>query len=122
MTDEEKRLLLKEMGGKSNVNIALLSTKSFIQLFRSGGFESYKMTLIIANQMSRILLGRGLMFELNTALVKSASLLTGPFALAVTGVWTAIDMSGPAYKVTMPCVIHIAMLRKKVNRKRFKFW
>lgn len=122
MTDEEKRLLLKEMGGKSNVNIALLSTKSFIQLFRSGGFGSYKMTLIIANQMSRALLGRGLMFATNTALVKSASLLTGPFALAVTGVWTAIDMSGPAYKVTIPCVIHVAMLRKKVNRKRFKFW
>lgn len=55
MTDEEKQSLLKEMGGKSNVNIALLSTKSFIQLFRSGGFGSYKMTLIIANQMSKML-------------------------------------------------------------------
>ncbi|MGP5135297.1 YaaW family protein [Psychrobacter cibarius] len=122
MTNEEKQLLLKEMGGKSNINIALLSTKSFLTLFRTGGFASYQMTLIIANQMSRMLLGRGLMFATNTALMKSASLITGPFALAVTSVWSAIDMSGPAYKVTIPCVIHIAMLRKKVNRKRFKFW
>ena len=122
MTNEEKQLLLKEIGGKSNINIALLSTKSFMTLFRSGGFASYQMTLIIANQMSRMLLGRGLMFATNTALVKSASLLTGPFAFAVAGAWTAIDMSGPAYKVTIPCVIHVAMLRKKINQKRFKFW
>ena len=80
-TNEEKQLLLKEMGGNSNINIALLSTKSFLTLFRTGGFASYQMTLIIANQMSRMLLGRGLMFATNTALMKSASLITGPFAL-----------------------------------------
>ncbi|WP_417881345.1 hypothetical protein [Vibrio sp.] len=52
------------------------------------------------------------MFATNTTVVRTASVLAGPVAWAITGVWTAIDLAGPAYSVTIPSVIHIAMLRK----------
>ncbi|WP_338420424.1 hypothetical protein, partial [Aeromonas veronii] len=41
--------------------------------------------------------------------------LTGPIGWVISGVWAAVDLAGPAYKVTIPCVIHVAMLRKKLS-------
>ena len=44
-------------------------------------------------------------------LTKTASLLTGPIGWVITGLWTAIDLAGPAYRVTIPAVIQVAYLR-----------
>ncbi len=115
MSDEEKRELLKEMGGKGGLSKGGIATATFISIFRAGGFYSYQLTLIIANQIARAVLGRGLMLATNAGLVRVASVLAGPIGWAITGIWTAIDLAGPAYKVTIPCVIHVAMLRKKLN-------
>lgn len=115
MSDEEKRDLLKEMGGKGGLNKGGIATSAFIGIFRAGGFYSYQLTLIIANQIARAILGRGLMLATNAGLVRFASILAGPVGWAISGIWTAVDIAGPAYKVTIPCVIHVAMLRKKLN-------
>ena len=115
MTDDEKRELLKEMGTSGGLNAGGVSTAVFIGIFRAGGFYSYQLTLIIANQIARAMLGHGLKLATNAALARWAGVLTGPVGWAITGLWTAVDIAGPAYKVTIPCVIHIAMLRKKLN-------
>jgi uncharacterized protein YaaW (UPF0174 family) len=31
----------------------------------------------------------------------------------LTGLWTAVDIAGPAYRVTMPAVIQVALVRRK---------
>ena len=41
------------------------------------------------------------------------SILTGPIGWVITGLWTAIDIAGPAYRVTIPAVIEIVVLRQK---------
>lgn len=115
MSESEREDLLKEMGGKASLSKGGIATTTFITIFRAGGFYSYQLTLIIANQIARIVLGRGLMLATNAGIARTASILTGPIGWAITGVWTAIDIAGPAYKVTIPCVVHIAMLRKKLT-------
>lgn len=115
MSDSDKEELLKEMGGKLDKNVGGISTAAFIAIFRAGGFYSYQLTVIIANQIARIILGKGFQIATNAAITRTASILTGPIGWAITGIWTAIDLAGPAYKITIPCVIHIAMLRKKLN-------
>lgn len=115
MSDEDKQSLMDEMGGKGNLSKGGIATSAFVAIFRSGGFYSYQLTLIVANQIAKLVLGRGLMLATNATLMRTASVLTGPIGWAITGLWTAVDLAGPAYKVTIPCVIHIAMLRKKLN-------
>ncbi|MBC3832865.1 hypothetical protein H8K33_15250 [Undibacterium amnicola] len=115
MSDGEKRELLKEMGSKGGLDSGGISTAAFIAIFRAGGFYSYQLTLIIANQIARMILGHGLRIGANAAIARWASVLTGPIGWAISGIWTAIDLAGPAFKVTIPCVIHVAMLRKKLN-------
>lgn len=115
MSEDEKRELLSEMGSKGGVNAGGISTAAFISIFRAGGFYSYQLTLIIANQIARAILGHGLRLTTNVAVVRTTSILAGPIGWAISGIWLALDLAGPAYKVTIPCVIHVAMLRKKLN-------
>lgn len=84
-------------------------------IFKAGGLQSFKLTLVIANAISRSLLGYGLAFAGNAALVRAASLLTGPIGWALTGAWTAVDVAGPAYRVTIPAVVQVALLRKRLQ-------
>ena len=85
----------------------------FQAVFRAGGFKSYQLTLIIVNAVMKVLIGRGLSLAGNALLVRTMAVLTGPIGWIITGIWTAIDIAGPAYRVTIPAVIQVAYLRKK---------
>ena len=111
MTSEERQALLKEIGC-SNIPIGGAATSSFIAIFRLGGFSSYKVSLIIVNAIAKALLGRGLSLAANAALCKILSIATGPIGWVVGGVWTALDIASPAYRVTVPAVSYIAALRQ----------
>ncbi|MCF7355541.1 ubiquinol-cytochrome C chaperone family protein [Vibrio sp. CK2-1] len=112
MSEEEKAALFEELDYSGSAPKGAMASSALITLFRAGGFKSYQLTVIIANQIAKLILGRGLMFATNATVVRTASVLAGPVGWAITGVWTAIDLAGPAYSVTIPSVIHIAMLRK----------
>ncbi len=45
------------------------------------------------------------------------SIFAGPIGWMLTAIWTAIDIVGPAYRVTIPCVIQIAYMRIKTTYK-----
>lgn len=77
------------------------------------GFAAYRISVMVANAVAKKLLGRGLSLGANAALTRTVGALAGPVGWAITGIWTAYDLSGPAYRVTIPCVCHVAMLRYK---------
>lgn len=85
----------------------------FQAIFRAGGFKSYQLTLIIVNAVLKALIGRGLSFAGNATLTRTMAILTGPIGWAITGIWTAIDIASPAYRVTIPATICVAVLRQQ---------
>jgi len=114
MSPEELRELAESVGV---TNVALFTPEAmlgvFQAVFRAGGFKSYQLTVIIVNAVLRALIGRGLSFAGSAAMTRTIGILTGPIGWAVTGVWTALDIASPAYRVTIPTVIQIAALRQK---------
>lgn len=119
MSDEEKRALFQSMGIKG-YDIPLASTGAFImqQLLRHyGGFATYRISLIVANMVARALLGSGLSFATNAALSRTIGTLLGPIGWIATGVWLAVDIAGPAFRKTVPAVVHVAMLRQMLQRR-----
>ncbi len=78
---------------------------------RIGGFASYQVALIVANSVAKMLVGRGLALAANAGLTRAMSIFAGPVGWTLTGAWTIADLSGPAFRVTIPCVIQIACLR-----------
>ncbi|WP_373078117.1 DUF3944 domain-containing protein [Fusobacterium nucleatum] len=87
-------------------------------LIKAGGFGSYKITVIVANYITKFLFGRGLSFTTNAMLTKGLSLLIGSVGIGVTtGFWFAIgitDITGPAMRVTIPACVIVACLRKTI--------
>lgn len=117
MSDSEKQKLVEVAGNKSNIfGAGPASTAALLAAFNAGGFFSYQLTVIIANQVARTVLGSGLAFATNATLTRVAAIVTGPIGWAVAGAWTAVDIAGPAYKVTIPSVIQVAMIRAKLSQ------
>ena len=81
-----------------------------------GGFMSYQIAVIVANAVAKALLGRGLTLAGNAALTRAVGIFAGPIGWAVTALWTIIDATGPAYRVTIPSVIQVAYIRAKSNQ------
>jgi uncharacterized protein YaaW (UPF0174 family) len=121
LTDALEKMSPKELKDLAEAvgieNIGVLNAETFVgifqAIFRSGGFKSYQLTLIVVNSILKALIGRGLSFAGNAALTRTMAILTGPIGWVITGVWTAIDIASPAYRVTIPAVIQVAALRQK---------
>lgn len=114
MSPDEIKELAKALGLENTQFITKQTIlASFQMIFKAGGFKSYELTLVITNMIVKALLGRGLSLALNAGMVKALSVFTGPIGWTITGIWTTVDIAGPAYRVTIPIVIHIAALRKK---------
>ena len=116
MSAEEIRKLAESIGIK-NFNTITPETLigGFQAIFKIGGFKSYQLTLIIVNAVMKAMIGRGLTFAGNAALTRVAAIMTGPIGWVITGLWTAVDLAGAAYRVTIPAVIQIAFLRQKLK-------
>ena len=110
MSPSEREEAMKSVGGGSfSGGAATMTAQAIIKL---GGFSSYKIAVIVANAVSKKLLGHGLALAANAGLTKALSIFIGPIGWIITGIWTAIDIAGPSYKTTIPCVIQVAMIRR----------
>lgn len=122
MTDEEKRELYKAVGlkGESTVFPKTFPQAALQGAIKAAGFKAYqvglKISLNIANEVSKLILGKGLSWQgaqkVAMLTTQSMKFLAGPIGWAVTGIMTLFQIAAPAYRVTVPCVLHIAMLRQ----------
>ena len=116
MSAEEINELGRNLGLKNKSSITPEMILASCQTaFKLGGFVSYKLAMIVANAVWKALFGRGLSLAVNNSINKVLSVWAGPIGWAVTIVWTALDIAGPAKRITIPAVIQIALLRRKLN-------
>lgn len=97
-------------------------TLAAVQLLKRKGGEVFasKIALFTVNMVSSMMLGRGLRFASRNTLGEVASVFSGPFGWVLTAGWTAYDLSSPAYRVTIPCVIQIAYMRSVYNQSSWR--
>lgn len=114
LTDEELRTMAREFGIKP-LRYSRQAIIAAMQIaIRRGGIYGLTWSMNVANIVARQAIGKGVAtFASGTILTRSLSILTGPIGWALTAAWTAYDIAGPAYRVIVPAVIHIAYLRQK---------
>lgn len=114
MSSQQKKELLDSLGvdGVQNLNTSTLMIV-FQAMIVAGGFKSYQLILIISNGVVKYFMGSGLSLATNAALTKGMSVLAGPIGWGISALWTLMDLSDPAYRVTIPAVVHVALLRRK---------
>lgn len=88
------------------------SADVLLAVFKAGGFKSYQVLLMLANWLAKLFVGRGLSIAANAGLTKVASVVFGPIGWIVGGAWTMLDIASPAYRVTVPATVYIAILRR----------
>ncbi len=120
MDSNEKAILIQHLQlDTSHLGVALpvgaIAVKLALEQF--GGFAIYRSSVIVANVIARALLGRGLTLAANATLTRSLGLLLGPIGWAATGLWLAADIASPAYRKTIPSVVHVAYLRQRILRE-----
>jgi uncharacterized protein YaaW (UPF0174 family) len=49
---------------------------------------------------------------LSSSVIARAPVLLNPLGVAISAIWTGYDASGPAYRVTIPAIAHIAFIRQ----------
>ena len=114
LTDEELRTMVREFGIKPLRYSRQAIVAAMQVAIRRGGIYGLTWSMNVANVIARQAIGRGVAtFASGTVLSRSLSILTGPIGWALTAAWTAYDIAGPAYRVIVPAVIHIAYLRQK---------
>ena len=120
MSDKEREEVIKafERAGAENMNFhtGFPAAAILAQIgVKMSGFLAYQIAVIVANGVAKAVLGHGLRIATNAALTRALAIFAGPIGWIITGLWTAIDIAGPAYRVTIPCVCHVAYLRQKMK-------
>lgn len=120
LSEEEKEKLLKDLeiekilDGKDITSDIKGIGIAFIlkEIFKRGGFASYKMTLIIVNMVWKSIFKKGLSLAANRTLTKTIGMVL-PGINILLNAWLIVDLTSPAMRVTIPAVLLIATLRKK---------
>ncbi|QGP85411.1 YaaW family protein [Leclercia adecarboxylata] len=102
MSDDERRQILRGMG---------------ISAFVSLDIPVWQKAALVANGLAQTTAGKVLPLIAGLGIGRVLGVLTGPVGLAITGLYTAYDISNPAFRVTLPCVVQIAWIRLKNSRQ-----
>lgn len=119
MTDEQRQELLDTLkihrlsGAGGPVTAGTLQAA-----IQAAGFAPYKLAVIVANGMANAVLGHGLAFAANAGLTKGLALFAGPIGWALDAIWGGFLVAGPAYRVTVPCVVQVALIRQSTIRRQ----
>lgn len=119
MSEEQRKGILADVGVEKILDAAagLLALQAALSL---GGSASYKVSLLLANSIARMLSGKVGLIMAGGGVGKGMAVLSGPVGLAIATILTVPAISGAAYRVTVPAVIQIAYMRRACEeRDRF---
>ena len=120
-SENERQELLASLGIQAPRGLHGAAGVAAVQAaIHAGGFTPYMMSVIVANGMSHAVVGHGLAYGANAALTKWMAIFAGPIGWAFTGLITAAALGGPAYRVTLPCVVQVGFVRQQVRKRRRK--
>ena len=115
MSPDEIKKLVKEL----NLKTTDFTKQGVVAALQAGikfsGFTAYKTAAIVANAVAKAVLGRGLSFAATGSMMRGISIFAGPVGWVITGLWTVVDIAGPAYRITIPSVVQIAYMRMKLK-------
>ncbi|WP_318385909.1 ubiquinol-cytochrome C chaperone family protein [Enterobacter sp.] len=115
MDEGQRKDLLTQMDLTAGTAM-LFPEESLMTQLTSSRFSSLMLASLIANVFASQILGKTIaMTAASFVASRGAASFIGPVGWVVTGLWTAFDLSGPAYRITVPAVAQVALLRQRIN-------
>lgn len=113
MSQEELREFADSMGTELTTPTAPLILMAVQTAIRASGFAAYRLSVVLLSTLAKVLLGRTLPMVAYLTLTRSVSVLAGPVGWTLSTGWLIADMTGPAWRVTVPACLLIACLRQQ---------
>ncbi|WP_159911002.1 zinc-ribbon domain-containing protein [Pantoea sp. 18069] len=115
MSEAERKRVLDDLGITSIATLRSIGRGSVAGATVSTALSmaSLNIATMVASAVSSQMLGRAFVGGAAFAGSRSAAALAGPIGIAVATLWTLADLSSPAYRVTLPCVVQVAYMRQK---------
>jgi len=111
MTEEERKEFFSSVGQSYIPGSGPAAMAALLAILSKQGM--FQLSSILANATATAFVGRGLFYSSAAVAPAAYTAFIGPIGWAITALWTAYDLSSPAYRVTVPCVIQIAYMRRK---------
>ena len=119
MSEAERKRVLGDLG--------ITSISTLRHIFRGGlagttaskalSMASLNVATIVASAVSSQILGSALVAGTAFASSRGIAALLGPIGITVATLWTLADLSSPAYRITLPCVVQVSYMRQKYLAK-----
>ena len=121
MTEAQLRAVCDDLGITYKNKVAKTAMIAAIIASRRVSTRAYIFVLrLVISFVERVLVGRTMMYFTWGLTSRSLGILTGPVGMAALTGWTVWDIAGPAYRVTIPAVLQIAMMRVEYNLNKTK--
>lgn len=114
MSEEELRAMTEEleMPTKNPKRYAMVAAMQLA--IRKGGALFTRIVTYITRIIAQMLLGRGAVMVGSNTISKAIGIAGGPVGWAISAGWMIYDITSPAYRVTIPCVMQIACMRMQI--------
>lgn len=118
-SDDELRRMIHEL----NINMSKFNrhkaTLHLEKLWKSGNVAGFILLSSVTSSVLTRLTGLAVGSVAGVTLSRLSAIILGPIGFILTSLYCAIDIAGPAYRVTIPAVIQIAYIRQK-NKFKLK--
>jgi uncharacterized protein YaaW (UPF0174 family) len=111
MTPEHRSQMKSALGmGAFTAGKAMLD--EIFEALRRSPLASFQISMLLANGLAVSLLGRGLTVAANLGVGRMLGLFAGPIGWLISLLLSVPMLTGPAYRVTVPCVVQVAYMRR----------
>lgn len=111
MTEDQKTAFFAEFGMSYAAGAGVAASSALLAKIIASRMASAQLAGFVTTGAVTTLLGRGATAA-GASLAPGLAAVAGPIGWALTAIWSLYGLTSSAYRVTVPCVLHIAYMRR----------
>lgn len=115
LQDDDVKQMMEELEIKNYALTKQGATAALLFALRCNKSLFTRMVEYIACLVAEQLVGRGILASGMFVAERALGFLLGPIGWTLITAWTVVDLAGPAYRVTVPAVLQVALMRIKCS-------
>ena len=113
LSEVEQNIILEILRDNSN---EITANNLFYKIFADDKREKYLLAVLISNTLAKTVCGKDLSLLNDIETINELKVLTAPLGSILMNVDKTYDITGPAYRITLPAIVYMAAM-KEVKRK-----
>ena len=121
LSDVERNVLLEILGENSN---EVTLNNLFYKIFADDNEKKYILSVLVSNTLAKTICGKDLSLLNDIKTINELKVLTAPLSSILMNVDKTYDITGPAYRITLPAIVYMASMKqiKNTDKNKTSFW